>query len=102
MPVQITEVVGRREWEYDGKTNVDYTLRVHGENKLAILTQKPETEAPTPGPMDLTLEPHAKFDDKLRARRPKPPFGGGGGGRPKSPEERRAIAASVALREGRE
>ncbi len=88
MPVQVVEVCGRREWEYDGKKNVDYTLRIHGENKLAILTQKPETPAPSPGPMDLTLEPHARFDDKLRARKPKPAFGGGGG---RSPEEKASI-----------
>lgn len=90
--VKLTAVSAPREWTYEGKTNVDYILGVEGRGAQAILTQRPETPAPTVGQeIDLELTPHPRFPDKLKAKKPQKQFGGGGGFRPRDPAERKSI-----------
>lgn len=94
----ITAVGQPRQWNgQQGSTFVDYPLRIEGVEKVAILTQKPESPAPQQGQtLELELVPHPRFDDKLKANKPKPAFGGGG--RPRSPEERHSIESQACMK----
>lgn len=91
--VKLTAVSEPRSWTYEGKTNLDYILNIEGRDQQAILTQRPDTPAPTVGQeVDLELIQHPRFPDKLKARRPPKGGGGfGGGGRPRDPAERKSI-----------
>jgi hypothetical protein len=89
----VTAVSEPRRWEWpkdSGQFNEDYTLTLEGVDKPAILTQKPSTAPPQPGAkLDLTLEPHKRFEDKLKASRVRQ--GAFGGGAAMSPERTNAI-----------
>jgi hypothetical protein len=90
----VLEASGPRQWEWpkdSGQFNHDWTLKLQGVEKPAILTIKPNTPPPEPGhTMDLTLEVHPKFEDKLKARR-QGQGGMFGGARPEDPARARRI-----------
>jgi hypothetical protein len=93
MNCKVLTVSEARRWEWpkdSGQFNEDYELTLEGQDKPAILTQKPTTAPPKVGDtLDLDLEPHPRFDGKLKAKRVRQFQGGGGGG--KSPEQQNAI-----------
>jgi hypothetical protein len=72
-----------------------------GQQVMAEWSTKATTVLPVAGAkLDGTVEP-GQYGNQFKKQQPVGGFGGGGG-RPKDPAERAAIAASVALREGRE
>jgi hypothetical protein len=71
-----------------------------GEQVMAEWSTKATTVIPQAGAkLEGTVEP-GQYGNQFKKQQPAGGFGGGG--RPKDPAERAAIAASVALREGRE
>lgn len=90
--VTITHVGEPKPWTGQHGPMVDYWLTLEGEDKQAILTQKPETAPPAVGPVDLNLIQHPRFPDKFKATKPQQGGGSGGGGRPRDPAEQRSIA----------
>src|SRR3954471_5560464 len=86
----VLEAQGPRKWEGNYGVQHDWTLKLQGVEKPAILTLKPETPAPEVGQsMALTLEAHPRFDDKLKAKREN--TGGMFGMRPEDPARARRI-----------
>lgn len=96
----IAQVGPSNQWQsQQGGAFVDYQLRFAGVEKVAILTQKPETAPPQPGQtIDVDLLPHPKFQDKLKAKRIQQQRPQSGGQRPDDPETRKSIERQVALK----
>jgi hypothetical protein len=92
---RVLTVSEARRWEWpkdSGQFNEDYELTLEGQEKPAILTQKPTTAPPKVGDvLDLNLEPHPRFDGKLKAKRVHQGGAGGGGFKPRDPKETAAI-----------
>lgn len=93
MPTYTVErVQGPREWtsQQGGGTFHSYTLTLQGVDKPAELNQKPETQPPQAGQtLELDLQPHPRFEDRLKAKKVQQFKGGGGRGR--DPQERAEI-----------
>jgi hypothetical protein len=87
------------QWQHaEHGTFVDYQLRLAGLEKIAILTQKESTAPPQSGQtIDVDLQPHPKFSDKLKAKKV-PQQGGGNGSRGDDPATRASIEKQVALK----
>lgn len=106
MAYTIREITGTKPWDGKYGPMVDYYLTVTDSQGVdtprVTLPQKASSPAPTIGQvLDGNID---NTPNGLKFKKAFSPGGGGGGGggRPKDPQERAAIAASVALREGRE
>lgn len=96
-----------RPWS-SNKGGAMISYRVHLKDSAGVATQNVEwAKKATSDPPKIGDTVDGNIDNteyglKLKVAYQGGPGGGGGGGRPKDPAERAAIAASVALREGRE
>lgn len=86
----ITHAAGPRVWTGKYGENEEYILTLDGIDKPVELNQKPGKPAPS-GTIDLTLEPHQRFPDKLKGTRPQTSSFNGGGRAPESPERQHMI-----------
>lgn len=90
---KIVNVNGPREWEGQYGKNHSFDLDLEGVDKPVELTQKPDKPRPQPGEqINLNLEPHPRFDGKLKGKREYQGGGGfGGGPRPEDPVRSKRI-----------
>lgn len=70
----VTGVIGPQEWTGTHGMFHDYKLSLEGQEKAAVVTQKPTSPAPQQGQQVwLELQQHPKFQDLLKAKRVQPP-----------------------------
>jgi hypothetical protein len=86
----VKQAFGPQEWQSQHGPMHSYSLQLEGVDQQAEINVKPTSPAPQPGQsLELVLEPHPRFEGRLKAKRVQQQQGRPGGGR--SPEENARI-----------